>query len=216
MMRFGARSAEQKAMREVLQLGREAARRVPWKNGGGTTTELALWPAGASFERGDYAWRLSAAEVERDGPFSAFPGCERILTVTRGSGLVLEHEGAAPRARLRRLEPYRFSGDWPTHAHLVAGPIADFNVILRPERARAEVAALTLGTRRVREVLRTPQAFAHVLAGALVARATGEEEPFELDAGDSLWLRGLVGGEELELVGRAPGTELVLVALASS
>jgi environmental stress-induced protein Ves len=216
MMRSGADAARRrrtKAMREVLQLALADARSVPWKNGRGTTLELAVWPASASFERGDYDWRLSAATVEVDGPFSAFPGCERILTVTRGAGLLLEHGGEAPRARLRRFEPYRFSGDWPTSAALVAGPVADFNVILRRARARAEVAALVLGTRRAREVLRTPQAFAHVLAGELVARVTGQEQPFELRGGDSLWLRGLAGGEEVELAGGTRETEVLLVAL---
>ncbi len=213
MMRSGARSAEQKAMREVHTLGPDDARIVPWKNGRGTTTELALWPAGASFERGDYDWRLSAAAVVADGPFSSFPGYERILTVTGGAGLVLEHGAHAPRARLRRLEPHRFSGDWETRAALVAGPVTDFNVILRRERVRAEVSALALGARRTRELLRTPQAFVHVLAGVYSARVTGEEEPFELARGASLWLRGLSGGEELELAGRAPAGELLIVAL---
>lgn len=215
MMRSGARPAEQKAMREVLQLRPADARVVPWKNGRGTTSEYAVWPAGSSFERGDYDWRLSATRVEAEGPFSFFPDCERILTVTSGAGLVLEHGEAAPRARLRRLEPYRFSGDWPTRAALVAGPVADFNVILRRERARADVSALALGARRARELLRSTQAFVHVLAGRLVARVTGEEEPFELGAGESLWLRGLAGGEELELAGSARETELLIVALAA-
>ncbi len=213
MMRSGARRAEQKAMREVLELRAADARVVPWKNGRGTTSEYALWPENASFERNDYAWRLSAAKVEAAGPFSPFPGCERILTVTQGAGLVLEHGEAAPRARLRRLEPYRFAGDWPTQATLVSGPVTDFNVILRPERARAEVFALALGARRARETLRTPQVFVHALAGALLVRVTGEEQPFELAAGGSLWLRGLSGGEELELQGRAQASELLLVAL---
>lgn len=201
-------------MREVLQLGPEDARRVPWKNGRGTTSEHALWPATASFERGDYDWRLSSATVESAGPFSPFPGCERILTVTSGAGLVLEHGGDAPRTRLRRMEPYRFSGDWITQATLVAGPIADFNVILRRGRARAQVAPLALGARRARELLRTPQVFAHVLGGAVVARVTGEEEPFELGPGASLWLRGLAGGEELELAGRTRESELLIVGLS--
>lgn len=218
MMRSRARSAEEKAMREVpmrevQRLEPHDARVVPWKNGRGTTTEFAVWPAGASFERGDYDWRLSAAAVVADGPFSSFPGHERILTVTSGAGLVLEHGASAPRARLRRLEPYRFSGDWETRAALVAGPVADFNVILRRERVRAEVHALALGARRTRELLRTPQAFVHVLAGAFDARVTGEEEPFELGPGASLWLRGLSGGEELELAGRVPAGELLIVAL---
>jgi len=201
-------------MREVLQLTRADARVVPWKNGRGTTTELALWPSGAAFERADYDWRLSAARVDEAGPFSPFPGCERILTVTSGAGLLLEHGADAPRARLRRLDPYRFSGDWHTSAALVGGPVVDFNVILRRDRARAEVSALTLGTRRAREALRSPQVFLHACAGTLVARLTGEEEPFELAPGDSLWARGLTGGEELELAGQSKHCELVLVGLA--
>ena len=68
----------------VRVLTPEDARDVPWKNGRGTTRELALWPATASFEHGDWHWRLSAAEVGAAGPFSAFPECERILTVTKG------------------------------------------------------------------------------------------------------------------------------------
>jgi len=68
----------------------------------------------------------------------------------------------------------------------------------------------------VREALRSGQAFVHVPAGALTARVTGEEEPFELAAGDSLWLRGLRGGEELELAGRARDAEALLVTLAEA
>jgi environmental stress-induced protein Ves len=203
-------------MREVLLQSSAEARQVPWKNGRGTTTELAVWPDTASFERGDCDWRLSAAQVESDGPFSLLPGFERILTVTSGAGLVLAHGADAPRARLRRLEPYRFSGEWPTTAELVAGPVVDFNVILRRERATADVQALRLGERSAREVLCTPQVFVHVLAGALVARVTGEEEPYALGQGDNLWVRGLSGGEELELAGRASGSELLIVGLASS
>ncbi|MSR62727.1 MAG: HutD family protein [Planctomycetes bacterium] len=208
--------AERKPAREVLQLGAADARVVPWKNGRGTTTELALWPPDARFEHGEFDWRLSLAPVDEPGPFSSFPGVERILTVTQGAGLVLVHGADAPRARLRRLEPYRFSGDWSTSAELPYGPITDFNVLFRPERVRAEVQALALGARRTRETLRTPHAFLHVLAGKLVARATGEEEPFELAAGASLWLRGLAGGEELALEGRTKECELVIVGVASA
>ena len=201
-------------MLEIRVLTRADGRNVPWKNGRGTTLELAVWPEGSSLERADFAWRLSAARVAENGPFSLFPGCERILTVTEGAGLVLAHGPAAPRARLRRLEPYRFAGDWPTTAELVAGPIADFNVIQHRERAQAEVQAFALGQRRARETLAAGHAFLHVLAGQLTARITGEEEPFGLEAGSSLWVRGLRGGEELELTGRRRELELLLVSLS--
>src|SRR5688500_12512282 len=101
-------------MREVLQLRARDAKRVPWKNGRGMTTELALWPPGASLERGDFDWRISKASFDTAGPFSTFAGCERILIVTRGAGVLLDHGDQAARARVRRLEPYRFSGEWPT------------------------------------------------------------------------------------------------------
>ena len=71
-------------MREVLHLSRDDARRVPWKNGRGATEELALWPRDSRFEQDDFEWRISKAVVDESGPFSMFPGFERILVVLRG------------------------------------------------------------------------------------------------------------------------------------
>jgi uncharacterized protein len=199
--------------REVLHLRAQDARIVPWKNGRGVTRELALWPQGTSLERLDFAWRLSAAPVDEPGPFSRLPGYERILVVTEGAGCELVHGADAPRARLRRLEPYRFAGAWATAAELPYGPVADVNVIFAPDRVRASVEPLALGARRLREALGPGHAFLHVLAGRLGARVTGEEEPFELAPGDSLWLRAARGGEELELVGHEHAAEALLVSL---
>ena len=50
---------------------------MPWKNGGGTTTEVAVSPEGAGLDHFD--WRISMARVEQDGPFSTFPGIDRTL-----------------------------------------------------------------------------------------------------------------------------------------
>jgi environmental stress-induced protein Ves len=198
---------------EVERLAASDARRVPWRNGRGVTRELAVWPRAARFERLDFDWRVSTAPVDEPGPFSTLPGLERILVVTEGAGCELVHGDAAPRARVRRLQPYRFSGEWPTAAELPHGPVTDFNVIFVPERVRASVEALALGTRRVRESLRAGQLFVHVLAAPCRARVTGEEEPLVLAPGDSLWVRALRGGEELELAGTERGAEALLVAL---
>jgi environmental stress-induced protein Ves len=54
-----------------------------WKNGAGTTREIAVEPAGAGTD--DFDWRLSLAEVDRDAPFSAFPGVDRCIVLLRGS-----------------------------------------------------------------------------------------------------------------------------------
>ena len=57
-------------------------KRMPWKNGGGMTLQLAISPAGAGLE--DFAWRISSAQVAMDGAFSCFPGIDRSLAVLAG------------------------------------------------------------------------------------------------------------------------------------
>lgn len=202
-------------MREVVHLDRDSARRVPWKNGRGVTLELALWPARASFERGDFDWRISTAKIESDGPFSIFEQHDRILVVTAGDGLVLTHAANAPRVRMRRLEPYRFRGDWPTAAELTRGAVSDFNVMTRRDVVDASVEPLVLGARRTRESFSAGHAFAHVLSGRVTARAIGEEDVFELDTGDSLWIRDTETEEEIELAGAEADSALLLVRIAA-
>lgn len=104
-------------------------RPVPWKNGGGTTTEIAAHPHGASLDAFD--WRVSTAQVVRDGPFSAFPGIDRTLAVVSGRGLVLRIAGHTPTTLSAGTAPLAFPGDAPTEARLPAGPITDLNVMTR-------------------------------------------------------------------------------------
>lgn len=196
-------------MREILFLTTADAKRTPWRNGGGVTDELAIWPPEADVAS-DFEWRISRARMETSGAFSSFPGFERVLVLVDGPGAVLSHGDEAPRARLRRLEPYSFSGDWPTRAEITA-PIADFNVIARADAWRASVEAVALGARRIVEELAPGHALVHALHGALVARVSDEEEPFELDAGDSLWIRELDRPAQIELRG-ADGRCALLLA----
>lgn len=112
-----------------------AFRTQPWKNGGGITHEIAREDRG-----GTLLWRLSIAEVASDGPFSAFPGLARILTVFEGAGLHLD----TPAGRLAALPlvPLPFSGDLPVECRRIAGNVRDFNVIYDPSRIRATVTLL--------------------------------------------------------------------------
>jgi environmental stress-induced protein Ves len=100
---------------------------MPWKNGGGVTREVAAWPPGASLDGFD--WRVSLADVAADGPFSAFPGVDRVLTVIDGDGLALEIEGRT--VRLEPGAPFAFPGEAAVVARLTAGPIRDLNVMVR-------------------------------------------------------------------------------------
>lgn len=152
---------------ERFDLATLAAR--PWKNGGGLTREIATHPPGAGFDT--FEWRLSVAEVARDGPFSAFPGVDRILVLLRGAGMRLLQAGTAhmldqPGAALA------FAGETPVDAQLVAGPTTDFNVMTRRGRWSAEVA-----------VLDAPAQVAHADALLLLSGAgawrVGADEPTE-------------------------------------
>jgi len=56
----------------------------PWRNGGGRTRELLVWPV-----QGAWQIRISRADIEADGPFSSFAGVTRWFTVLRGNGVEL-------------------------------------------------------------------------------------------------------------------------------
>jgi len=101
--------------------------KLPWKNGLGYTTELLK----ESISEHEFAWRLSIAQVTRDGPFSNFDGYDRTLVLLKGEGMRLEH-GAQPAQVLGKpLDVARFSGKGPTTAQLHSGPIEDFNIMTR-------------------------------------------------------------------------------------
>lgn len=177
------------------------------------TCEIALGPEHSSFERAEFDWRISTARVEESGPFSQFAGFDRVLVITEGEGVVLEHGTHAPRSRLRKLEPYKFSGDWPTHCELVRGAVADFNVLVRRGKFSAEVMAVQIGSRQMREMTGAGQALVHIQGGAMTARVSGEEQPFELSAGDSLLLNGLSTHDELEFTGKSAQSTVILVRI---
>lgn len=102
---------------------------MPWKNGGGITREVAIWPPTAALDTFD--WRISIADVAQGGPFSAFPGVDRVLTVIQGTGLELTVEGLATVTLDAAAPPFAFSGDAACAAKLHQGPIRDLNLMVR-------------------------------------------------------------------------------------
>lgn len=124
------------AARRIL---RAEQRVVPWKNGLGTTREVASSPDGAG--AGDpFVWRVSVASVERSCPFSSFPGLDRTILLVSGEGFALDFGGAAPARTLDRpLEPCAFAGEWTTTCRLLGGPVEDLNVMVDRARAAAAV-----------------------------------------------------------------------------
>jgi environmental stress-induced protein Ves len=158
--------------------------RMPWKNGGGTTTEIwkAVSPAG------EMLWRLSIADVASDGPFSEFPGIDRWIMVIEGKGMELAIEGQEVRRLNRLFEPFAFPGDRKTDCRLIAGPIRDFNLMV----------ARSFGSGALRVVELAPDAsrvFAENIVALHVLRGTIELEAgtvHKLSEGDS-WIAGSYG-----------------------
>ena len=111
---------------KILRAADRAA--TPWKNGLGITREIAAHPLGAGLD--DFDWRLSMASVDAGGPFSSFPGVDRVLAVLEGR-LTLTIDGAAPIALDPDTPPLAFPGDVPVEADLLAGPVTDLNLMTR-------------------------------------------------------------------------------------
>jgi len=109
----------------------------PWRNGGGETREIISFPAGKM----DFDWRASIATIAQDGPFSAFPGIDRSITLLSGEGV---HLLAAPDIghSLNRVgEPFAFRGEQTVSARLLGGVTSDFNIMTRRTACRAQVIA---------------------------------------------------------------------------
>jgi environmental stress-induced protein Ves len=104
---------------------------VSWKNGGGSTTEIAVFPTEADFD--EFDWRISLATIAADGPFSAFPGIERTLVLVEGHGMTLDIDGEP--TMLSKAEPVAaFDGESRVEAKLNRGPSTDFNIMTRTDR----------------------------------------------------------------------------------
>jgi uncharacterized protein len=112
-----------------------------WKNGGGVTREIACVPEGATL--GDFQWRVSVAHIAQSGPFSAFPGIDRVITLLTGAGVRLHSADGAVDHRLdATLAPFAFPGECPIDGELLAGPCEDLNVMVRRSRYSADVQVL--------------------------------------------------------------------------
>ncbi|MCG3056381.1 HutD family protein, partial [Escherichia coli] len=92
------------ALMAVQKFAVDAIAPTPWKNGGGATREIAVWPPGAAME--SFAWRISVADIADDGPFSAFPGVDRQIALLEGAGVHLQaHDDSFSHRLVRVGEP---------------------------------------------------------------------------------------------------------------
>ena len=134
----------------------------PWRNGGGVTREVARHPRTPSVETAlqtaprdtgqdnAWDWRVSIAEVSKAGPFSAYAGMDRVLTVIDGDLLLLSVDGAEH--PLEKYRPFRFSGDADSAGALPTGDIRDLNVITRNGAFKGYTSIIELSKKRAHPV----------------------------------------------------------------
>jgi environmental stress-induced protein Ves len=108
---------------------------MPWKNGGGSTLEIAREPALPD----EFQWRLSLATISASGPFSSYPGHRRAVTLIEGAGFRLEVEGQDVMQLSECGTSALFAGEARTSCQLIAGPSTDLSLIVRAPGAISSV-----------------------------------------------------------------------------
>ncbi|XXN64392.1 HutD/Ves family protein [Enterobacter ludwigii] len=162
-----------------------------WRNGGGETREIISYPPGEA----QFAWRASIATISADGPFSPFPGIDRVITLLHGDSVLLQSEQA--QQRLAPLQPWAFPGEWAINAH-VSGSCQDFNIMTRRDSWRSAVSI-------AQEVVSSENGVAWVIAGEW---HTPAGEALAVDQG-LWWLE-----ENMQLEPQTPDAKLLFVVLS--
>jgi len=181
------------------RIGAAEHRAMPWKNGGGSTAEIAIAPPGASVAQG-FDWRLSIATIQGDGPFSAFPGYDRSILLLAGRGMVLTVAGQAPHALDHPFVPFRFTGEAATDCRLLDGPCEDLNLMVARDRLAAETAVWTAGAAWIAPRPATRTTIVFVCRGEITLAAPdgdvalGTRDTLVLDAGTPATLRNASAG----------------------
>lgn len=132
----------------LLQAERRALWDIPperWRNGAGVTRTLAC--SHPPDDAGGFDWRVSVAEIEHGGPFSVFPGVDRVAVVLENGPLRLslrEVQGqiAAPRVLAPQFVPTPYAGDEALFADVDGAPIRCLNVMTRRGKTQARVQVL--------------------------------------------------------------------------
>lgn len=154
---------------------------------GGTTTQLAIAPEGAAYNRRDFLWRLSSATVELErSDFTPLPDYHRFLSVLEGE-IKLKIGGDDPFL----LAPGRvaeFDGGVPVESW---GKCVDFNLMVRKGKARGAVDVLSSAHTQEGDWTPGPGDLAVYCASGEVRLP---EYGLEAKAGQLLLCRGAEGG----------------------
>jgi uncharacterized protein len=181
--------------------------RTRWKNGFGWTREIIRYPA----ESENWSWRLSIAEVEKDGPFSVFEKIDRELILLSGEGMRLNFSDGES---ITLTPPYgrcRFAGERSINAELIQGATQDFNVMWQRDQYDVQVFHRPLVGPMV--FFNQKDVGWHIyLASGQAKLKSGAEKPLFLEQGDSAILSADEIGGRAILDG---GGDVILVKLSA-
>lgn len=170
---------------------------IPWRNGGGVTREVAA--SGGSGPQ-DFDWRISIADVSQPGPFSAFPGVDRVITLVEGERMELVIDGAVHVLGLH--DSLSFDGAGQASCSLPTGPTRDLNVMTRSDRLSAAVAVRDLS--ETRPIAVSGDQIAVLLTGSAVVAGADESqahlEPLDAVCPSGLHVRLVTGSGKVAVV----------------
>lgn len=146
----------------ITRLDPAQYRRTPWKNGGGTTTDIA---------EQDDVWRFGRTPITTPGPFSDYSGFDRVQVLVAGRGLVLETPDGEIDVRTP-FKPVHFTGETPITSRLEAGPVEVVNLIGKRSAVAIDLVVLEAG-----QSIRLAQGIHLAYAAAGAATVDGQDVP---------------------------------------
>ena len=151
----------------------------PWRNGMGVSWEIASHKEhGAS----EFSWRFAKARIDRDVPFSIYPGVDRVFMQISGNGLDLEFEGGQVLTVHESNVPHAFACDVPLTCKLRDGPCFDLNLFTARGVYEAQASVIKLSGMETLD-LSNIEAVYFALEGSVVL--SGQGGAVQLQAGDA-------------------------------
>lgn len=174
---------------------------MDWKNGAGRTREIVREDDG-----GGLVWRLSLATVVRSGPFSIFPGLERVITLIDGPSMDLRFDDGEG-LTLKPGVPRRFSCERQVHADLAdSRHRRDLNLLFRSGALHVQTESVDVRSRLGFRWAPRTTAICFVVSGAVSVRAHPDGSA-ELHPGDTIVCGSVDPDEEVRLCLDAPTTD---------
>ena len=184
---------------------------MPWRNGAGTTLEIAREPAQG--ER--FTWRLSLAALQASGPFSSYTGHQRCVALVDGRGFRLHVAGAGTKTLAARGDHALFAGAAEVSCELLDGPCTDLSLIVHDPGTIASVTRLVVSAEHSVAIPKGQLRVLFALHGAIKCHGFHPSKPaassgysFKLNAHDTLlvhgrgysWLISRASGDVAELL----------------